>query len=299
MESGCEVACFHPLHGFKSATGGFTQNRRNSRTGEALVVGCGQCIGCRLAKSNEWSVRLTHELSGHERSSFLTLTFRDESLPDDYSVNVRDLQLFMKRLRKMLGVKVRYFACGEYGEQNLRPHYHVILFGYDFPDRVLWRRSASGELCYRSEELERVWPFGHAEIGTVTKQSMAYVARYVMKKVNGERAEEHYRRVHPLTGELHQVMPEFICMSSRPGIGAEWFSKFAGDAFPSDFVVIDGQRHQVPLYYKRKLSEADQAEVSRKRKAKALLHADNQTPARLAVREAVTRLRVARLKREI
>lgn len=264
-----------------------------------------------------------HENSEHERSSFVTLTFSDEYLPPDYSINVRDLQLFMKRLRKALGhERVRYFACGEYGDSNGRPHYHLLLFGYDFPDRTLWRRTNSGELTYRSAFLESVWPFGHSEIGAVTPQSINYVARYILKKINGEASENHYLRVHPLTGEVCRVNPEFIVMSSRPGIGSTWFDKFSTDAFPSDFVVIDGVKRPVPRYYTKKLvalEDRDQAaedaanpdkprllaRASTRVQAKRLQRASdprskaNNTPERLAVRAESATLKVARLKREL
>lgn len=250
---------------------------------------------------------MAHELQLHERSSFVTLTFSDEYLPPDYSVNVRDLQLFMKRLRKALGhERVRYFACGEYGDNNGRPHYHLLLYGYDFPDRVIWRRTGSGQFTYRSAFLESVWPFGHCEVGTVTLQSMNYVARYMLKKINGEAKEEHYLRVHPLTGELCRVNQEFVVMSSRPGIGSGWFEKFASDAFPSDFVVIDGVKRPVPRYYMKKLANREGGEAVKERvHAKRLQRASaprskaNNTPERLAVRAESATLKVARLRREL
>lgn len=205
-----------------------------------------------------WSTRLYHEGMFHEESSFLTLTYADEWLPDDYSVSVRPLQLFFKRLRKLRpGKTLRYFACGEYGDKDQRPHYHVVLFGEDFADKTVWRQTTSGFVTHRSKFLERLWPFGHSEIGTVTPQSCAYVARYVMKKVNGKLAQKHYERVHPLTGELVEVQPEFLVMSKN--IGAEWFEKFSTDAFPSDFVTVDGVKKPVPRYYLKRLAARDDA----------------------------------------
>lgn len=256
----------------------------------------------------------------------MTLTFSDAYLPEDYSVNVRDLQLFMKRFRKALGHnRVRFFACGEYGGDGHRPHYHLLVFGYDFPDKTLWKRSYAGDLLYRSEFLEKVWPFGHAWIGTVTMQSINYVARYIVKKVNGEAKEEHYIRVHPLTGEVCRVEPEFITHSQ--GIGLAWFKKYGGDAFPSDFVIIDGQKRPVPRYYKKKLTakedrrEADaiaenatrdpedrkrlprrtddQVVARRLQRAASPRSKANNTPERLEARQESATLKLARLKREL
>lgn len=254
-----------------------------------------------MTKAKDWETRLYHEGQLHELSSFVTLTFADEHLPPDLSLSVRDLQLFMKRLRKRSG-KIRFFACGEYGDQNFRPHYHLILFGKDFADKVPWRKTGSGHVVYRSEELEKLWPFGHAEIGTVTPQSCGYVARYCIKKVNGDRAKNHYTRIHPETGELLTVRPEFIVMSRNPGIGGEWYERYACDAFPSDFVVVEGTKRQVPRFYEKKLAKSDELEhvqLKGARKRNAAQHEDNNTPERLEVREEVARLRLERLQREL
>lgn len=229
----------------------------------------------------------------------MTLTFSPEHLPADGSVSVLDVQLFMKRLRKRIG-KVRFFACGEYGSKGGRPHYHLLLFGWSPSDRRLWRRSGSGHLVYRSALLEEIWPFGHCEVGDVTQQSAGYVARYALKKVNGAAADEHYRRVNPATGEVWNVKPEFIVMSRRPGIGAAWYEQFSGDAFPSDFVVLDGKKRPVPRFYKKKLGEMDTLKVNWKRKEKARTQEHEQTPERLAAREESAHLKhEARQRREL
>lgn len=296
------MPCFNPLQAWPNPKGGkVVWSPHQSFDGaQPLTIPCGQCIGCRMSRADEWATRLWHEAQTHETSAFLTLTFSDENLPPDGSIRVRDVQLFIKRLRKHLGHnRVRFFACGEYGGDGGRPHYHVITYGYDFPDRTPWRQSTSGYLCYRSATLERLWPYGFAELGTVTRESLGYVARYVLKKVNGDKAKEHYLRPNPVTGELHQVQPEFITMSTRPGIGAEWYTRYATDAFPSDFVVVNGSKKPVPRYYKKKLTWGENLKVTTKRQEKAKVHEANNTPDRLAVREEVQQRRVERLKREI
>lgn len=268
----------------------------------AIKIPCGQCIGCRLAKSQDWATRIMHEAQLFEDNCFITPTFSDQHLPDDYSVSVRTHQLFIKRFRQLWGGPMRYFGCGEYGGLRQRPHYHDIFFGVHFEDRYPWMRSPAGELLYRSPLLERAWPFGHVLIGSVTRQSAAYVARYVIKKITGEPAAEHYTRCHPVTGEVCKVRPEFIVMSRRPGIGAGWYERFASDAFPSDFVVMDGRRVPVPAFYKRRLDAEDERTALRilaKRKAAGRLHADNNTDDRLQVREEVQRLRMERLHRAL
>lgn len=300
--SGCEMACFRPFSVYSKAYPGkgITLDPRKGFGELPFKLPCGQCIGCRLDRSQEWATRLHHEATLHESNAFLTLTYSDVFLPDDYSVSVREMQLFLKRLRKFCEpVKVRFFACGEYGERNYRPHYHLLLFGYDFPDKTLWRRAPSGELLYRSKSLEKLWPFGHSEIGAVTLASAGYVARYVVKKVGGELAESHYNRVHPHSGECVSVRPEFVVMSTRPGIGRGWFDKYSGDAFPSDFLVVDGRKRPVPRYYSKMLAEKEAFLVVVNRKKKALVRADNNTPERLLVREEVQQLRAKKLKRSM
>jgi hypothetical protein len=241
-----------------------------------------------------------HEASQHDENSFVTLTYADQHLPMDGSLSVRAVQLFFKRLRKSLaGRPVRYYACGEYGETNGRPHYHVILFGYQFPDLVAWRRSPTGHYLYRSEKLEKLWPFGHSEVGHVTHQSAGYCARYTLKKLTGEPAAAHYSRPHPLTGVVSNVIPEFGLMSRRPGIGSSWFDQFHSDAFPSDFVVIDGTKRPVPRFYKNKLEDLAALEITRLRKNGSRARSANNTDQRLDTREKLQTLRQAKLVRDL
>lgn len=295
------MTCFSPVSGYAAPGGGISFKPIGSWIDRPRVqVPCGQCIGCRMARSREWATRITHEASLYEHNSFVTLTYADEWLPDSYSVDVRVLQLFMKRLRKKFG-SVRFFAVGEYGDKDLRPHYHLVLFGLQFPDLVPWRTSDTGYPVCRSPTLERLWPFGFSEIGTVTVHSAGYVARYCMKKVTGPRAEEHYYRINPVTGEHVHVVPEFITMSNRPGIGAQWFGEYERDCFPSDFLVVEGNKVPVPRYYKKlsSMTERQELVLVAKRKASARQHAADLTPDRLKVREEVQELRAKRLVRPL
>lgn len=263
---------------------------------------CGQCLGCRKDRSEQWSTRIMHEASCHDSSVFVTETFSDEFLPADLSVSVRTHQLFIKRVRKAFG-PVRYFGAGEYGDRTLRPHYHTILFGLELPDRYLWKRTPSGAFLYRSPALERCWPYGHCLIGDVTAQSAAYVARYCMKKLTGPPSLERYRRseIVPETGEIRtwNVQAEFAVMSRKPGIGSAWFSKFASDCFPSDFLIRDGKKVAVPGFYKDKLAGRDALRVMADRKKRARVHADNNSDSRLLVRREVHARRAALLERSL
>ncbi|AXH73209.1 MAG: replication initiator protein [Microviridae sp.] len=294
------MTCFRPYSVRHAVKGGITFRLNEAFTDRpSFNIPCGQCIGCRLERSQSWATRLRHEAQYHEATSFLTLTYDDAHLPDDYSVSTRELQLFNKRLRKAIG-PFRFFACGEYGEKNLRPHYHMILFGHDFAlTRTPWRKTASGFITYRSHLLEKLWTLGHSEIGTVTTASAGYVARYCLKKVGGDLAKEHYSRVHPITGQIVQVAPEFITMSNKPGIGSAWIEEFKSDVYPSDFVTLDGAKRPVPRYYAKRLTEMEQQLLKHERKMEAAKHAANNSDARLDTREQVQQSRLDRLTREL
>lgn len=194
-----------------------------------------------------------HEASMHEENSFITLTYDDEHLPQDQSLDLRDFQLFMKRMRKEYAPKkIRFYHCGEYGDLNQRPHFHSLLFGHDFNDKKTWSANG-GQRLYTSETLSRLWPFGYSVIGDVTFESAAYVARYVMKKITGEKAEEHY----------NGRKPEYTTMSRRPGIGKTWFEKFRNDVYPLDRLVVRGNVTRPTRFYDALLGEDDPALLAR------------------------------------
>lgn len=271
--------------------------------GSSMLLPCGQCIGCRIDGAEAWAIRATHEarmakfasprLCG---SAFITLTYSREAVPVDYSVRRDVMQRFMKRLRKRIGVPVRYLLCGEYGERLKRPHFHVLLFGYDFPDRTKWR-TIRGNQYFRSEILESCWTEGQSEFSDVTYQSSRYVAGYVVKKLGGAKAEEYWR-VSPVNGETYCVEPEFGAMSLKPGLGESWFRKFHGDVFPSDHVIVDGVPKKVPRYYEKLYGEAAMEPIKRQRKAR-IAKLEALSKARLAVMEECKFRKVTKFEREV
>lgn len=287
------MPCYGPLTAYYSKevnpTGkrSLIFDRKASHSGVAIRVPCGQCIGCRLERSRQWAMRCMHEKRLHERSSFLTLTYGDEFLPPDGGLSVRDLQLFMKRLRKRKGEGVRFYACGEYGETTARPHYHVLLLNVDFDDRLHYSTAKRGERLYVSRELDDLWPQGLSVIGDVSFDSCAYVARYIMKKITGKGADAHYTVVDRF-GVVHSLQPEFTVMSRRPGIGSGWFDNFGKHAYQFDSVVVNGREVRPPKFYdsRYELCDADHlALIKRKRRSK-IVRADN-TSRRRRVREVV------------
>lgn len=236
----------------------------------------------------------------HERSCFITLTYDDAHLPPGLTLVKRDWQLFMKRLRERMGVPIRFFMCGEYGELRGRPHYHALLFGVDFEDKRPWSKSESGETLFRSATLETVWQLGFCLIGSVTFQSAAYVARYVMKKELGSSAGSHRSILDVTTGEIVTRAHEFSLRSLKPGIGRSWLNKFSADVFPHGSVVVRGSETTVPRYYLKIFSLQDPKgfEDLRKRRLEAAdARFDDNGPGRLRVKELVLRAKLSHLKR--
>lgn len=298
------MPCFEPLKGYRSRTVNPTGKRSivfNKNEGYAdmpVHLPCGQCIGCRLARSKQWAVRILHEAQQHQDNAFITLTYNDENLPKEGSLDTTHFQRFMKRLRKKH--TVRFFHCGEYGDKFNRPHYHACIFGYGFPDKEHYA-TVRGQKYYRSKELEELWTSGHSIIGDVTFESAAYVARYIVKKVTGERASWYYDEIDPETGEvLRELKPEYVTMSRRPGIGKTWLEKYKTDVFPDDFVVINGKKYTTPKYYLTQLElqyPKEYANVRAKRQNEKEKHKDENTYVRLQVRKECQEIKAERLKR--
>ena len=198
----------------------------------------------------------------HEESCMLNLTYDDDHLPQHGQLHKEHLQKFFKRMRKA-GLKFRYVASGEYGEQTRRPHFHIALFGMDFnSDRVLFGRSANGDRTFTSRTVARYWsdqfgvPLGNHLIGELNFESAAYIARYILKKIKAS------DKLMPLplyqdkeTGELIFPNPEFMLMSK--GISKGWFRDyFMSDVFPHASVITSqGTKAPVPRYYKNLLKE--------------------------------------------
>ena len=239
----------------------------------------------------------------HKENCFITLTYDDDHLPDDGSLRKRDWQLFAKKLRRRFEPKrFRYYHCGEYGERNRRPHYHACLFGVDFRDKELWTVRDDVPL-YRSALLSEVWGQGFCTVGEVTFESAAYVARYVMKKVTGAAAEDHY--VCRETGAV--LEPEYTTMSrgdkhGSGGIGRGFYDRYRDDLFPRDVCVVRSVQCAVPRYYSG-LYELDcperYEEVRARRQEKARRYDHDRTPERLRAREICTEARVDRLVRPL
>ena len=213
---------------------------------------CGNCIGCRLEYSRQWAVRCYHEAFIFKENCFITLTYNEENLPKDGSLKKKELSNYIKRLRRKIEPKqIRFFGCGEYGTKGTnRPHYHLCLFGYDFPDKEIIRsrsfnmrngktRGGKTHNLYSSKMLQTSWKKGFTTLGDLTFESAAYVARYVTKKITGPLEADHYKG----------KQPEFALMSRMPGIGKYFFEKYMSDIYPKGFITVKGVKQKAPSYY--------------------------------------------------
>lgn len=181
---------------------------------DPVPMPCGKCIGCRMKSAKDWKVRLVHEAERFkQRSWFITLTYDDDHLPvNGYGEPIlvkEDLQKFLKRLRTYTGRQFRYFACGEYGSINQRPHYHLILFG-DLPNQVPFAFNRAHDA-----DIAKAWKLGLHEVSAANENTMAYVAGYVEKKA-----------VDPMFYS-YAVKP-FHLMSRKPLIGSNYVPKLNG-----------------------------------------------------------------------
>ena len=256
------MPCYHPLEGYrarvvnqKTGKRGVVFNVQEGFRDLPVQVPCGRCIGCRLEKSRQWAVRMMHEASLHEFNCFITLTYDEKHLPRFASLDKRAFPKFIKRLRKAVWpLRFSYFHAGEYGGTFGRPHYHACIFGYDFPDKVVWT-VRNGHTVWRSALLESCWKFGLSEVGSLTFESAAYVARYVVAKKLGKEAESAYDVVDVSSGEVvGRREPEYATMSRRPAIASNWFKQYHQDVYPSDQVIARGSPSKPPRYYDKMLA---------------------------------------------
>lgn len=266
------MACYDPR-----STAGFFSVTKMLPDPMPTTLPCGQCIGCRVDKARDWSIRLQHEAQSTQEagSDSLALTLTYATLPAGGSLNRKDIQDFFKRLRSWAnyhqGAKLRYYQCGEYGEALSRPHHHAVVFGLSVPDRTVWRQGRSVQ--YVSQTLTDLWGHGFVTFGDATPSAMGYIAGYVTKKLRDDPTQSRYELLDESTGELRSVRPEFSTMSRRPGIGSAWFDRYWQDVYPRDVVVYRSRNKYLeakpPRYYDMLLERRDPELFARVRQARS------------------------------
>lgn len=240
---------------------------------DVMLLPCGKCLGCRLRQRQDWETRMLMESKTLAPAWFLTITWNQEYVPGMIRATgevVRgavhqwtrgevpnivqillqeDMVLFNKRLRKKQetsnkwGLDLRYFYCGEYGENTGRPHHHGIYYGLEIPDL---KKKRGNNPYFESEELNRIWGMGSIIIAEASAETMAYVAGYVTKKAYGN-DNKRYR-------ELGLPAP-YCCMSRNPGLGYEYYTSHKEQMYADDGVYFNGKKRPIPRYFDKKYKE--------------------------------------------
>jgi len=297
------MPCYHPQIAYRSRQG------RNPETGswpivfnvkqgyhdQEVVIPCGKCIGCKLEHSRKWAVRCVLEASLYQENSFITLTYNNQNIPENNTLIKKDFQKFIKKLQRNKtseGKKVRYYGCGEYGEKGQRPHYHAAIFGYNFPDKTIFKSQDNINL-YQSKELTSLWGKGHCLVGDVTFESAAYIARYCTKKITGEMSNKHYGK----------RIPEFALMSRKPGLAREWLDKYKSDVINTDKIILKKTLQiSLPRYYNdiiKKENPVQYQKLLTKRKKYVKQNEKDNTWERLIVKEELKQRQFNQLKRSL
>lgn len=202
---------------------------------------CGRCPNCKRTRINQWVFRLQQEDKVSVSAYFVTLTYAQHNitLTDNKFMTLvkEDFQKFMKRLRRRDVGKIKYYACGEYGEQTMRPHYHAIIFNVHDVNNIARAWTKKGELI------------GLIDIGTVTEESIAYTAKYIDKK--------HKIPLHRSDDRL----PEFSLMSKKLGINyvTEAVKKYYRNNLEINFVRTgNGYKVAMPRYFRDRIGYTEE-----------------------------------------
>lgn len=213
----------------------YDYNYYKSRYGDSLLMlPCGSCEGCILARRKMWSLRCFAESQYHQENCFITLTYDEANCPE--KLDKKHFQDFIKGLRNK-GIECRYFGCGEYGSGvGHRPHYHIVIFGFFPGDVKFLSNTKSGFPQFTSKFLSSIWNKGFVTVSQFSPEVAGYVAGYVDKK--------------------YKVKDSFILMSKRPGLGEQYFKDHYKDIYKHDSIIMkNGSIGSVPKYFD-KLAES-------------------------------------------
>lgn len=265
-------------------------------------IPCQKCWACQLNYSAEWATRIMLEAKKYDHNYFITLTYDDEHVPINskieyeeeyklhgeivesktielendgtwgYSLAPEHMKTFLNSLRKYFERKghkgVKYFYCGEYGEQTHRPHYHIILLNCPLDIEQFYDTHIDDnyKAHWKSREIERFWKKGMMDLAECEWSCVAYVARYCTKKLDmsGD------KRVYLNKG----LLPEYVRMSK--GIGFDYYRQHKEEIYKNDEMIMKTVKGNTgsfkpPKAFDRKFKETDPKgfELIRKSRAKA------------------------------
>lgn len=249
------MACTNPIRGYVNAEGpGITLDVSKGFYDAPRYVPCKRCLHCRMAHARSLAIRCTHEASLYAKNCMVTFTYDPEHLPENQSLQPEDMQKCIKRIRRA-GFEIRYFYCGEYGDQTKRPHYHLLCFNEDFRFDGEDLPGQKAHAAWTSPTLAKLWGKGFIHVTPITTASASYVARYTLKK---QSAAEDETALFRNDGKVcWTVNPEFQFQSTKPGLGQKWIAANYKNVYPYGTVVVDGYEVATPLYYDLWLEKND------------------------------------------
>lgn len=298
---------------------------KNSQGYKYQLIPCRNCIGCRLDYSRQWANRGYLEAKYHKNNYFITLTYDEEHIPIPKEITTKNgitftneenwngclepkhIEKFLHDLRQRIKLKygdykIKYMACGEYGDKGARPHYHLIIFGLELPIETFYKpRIINNETYWQNTEIEKCWKHGISNITEASWNNIAYTARYITKKINGKDSDETYASI----GKIK----EFFRVSK--GIGKQYFEDNIERITKTGNVTIKNtngaQNTSVPHYYLDLLGKTNEEAVrllqeKRRRIAKNREKALRRTHGygtleQLAIQENYQSARTLKLKR--
>lgn len=291
-----------------SPIGDFSNLKHRRQLVRNITVPCGVCFGCRIDNSRMWSLRMMHEKRYHDQNYFLTLTIAPEFMPPDCDLDYSYLIKFWKNARHLFQVPGRpfkYFACGEYGDKNFRPHFHAAVFDFDIPDLRFFKKVSDHDY-FTSNALTECWGYGHVIVGSLEYDSAAYIARYVTKKMRGSnvRSKDTF---DPETGEYDLYTVERAFQSK--GLGLPFYLQHSREIWDLDACLYGGKYLvKPPRYYFKKLLESDPAlasDILQRRLDKRVLEGthfdrlDEERDRELLYQMEARRLHMSSLKRSL
>ena len=283
------MTCYNPIE--------ITVKNPDTGNDRDIKTACRHCIGCLIQYQTDWQIRICNHATMTKNNQFVTLSLEDKHLPPNHLVDIRQMQLFHKRLRQNFSDETiqMIYKC-EYSPVKLRPHYHGIYFGLPLDDLKHHSNNKFGHPLYTSKILTDIWGLGHVIIGAVTPQSAAYIARDINKTDKPNKAAQYKKNSQGIY--VKDLKPIFQ-MSRNPGISKQWIDKFMWDVFPEGIIIQDGKKLPAPEYYVKQLEKLNPEMhalflIKRHESIFTKTYKEEHRPQRLSVKETCLRAKLGK-----